>query len=91
MQFMPNIGKRGQSSLEMLVILGVLILIAIIFAIIYVSSLKSDTSNDTAMSTTVDSFEEDLYDWWIPEQVRLCGDSHCDPGEEQSCPNDCGG
>ncbi len=88
---MPKIGKRGQGPVEMLIILGVLILIAVIFAIIYFSSLRSKASKDTAIPTTVDNFEADVYDWEIPEQARLCGNGLCDPGEEQSCPNDCGG
>ena len=58
--------KKGQISIEMLIIISVLIVAAIIFATVYLSNLKNKTSGQEEMSKISEGFVSDSNQYIIP-------------------------
>ncbi len=58
--------KKGQVSVELLIIISALIIAAIIFTVIYLSSLRDKSFNQEEMSAISDDFLTDHNQYIIP-------------------------
>ena len=89
--------KKGQISVEALIIVGVLVVGGIIFATVFLSQMNNQAKQASDLSGLTDSFLDDLGGWNTPgtpniPTVNCIIDEVCqDPPENASnCPDDCG-
>lgn len=69
-----KLNKKGQASLEILIIMGVLILVGIIFMLIFLSSLKKNSNNkevEIAQNKMFSDFDSNLNEYEIPIQPEV--------------------
>ncbi len=82
--------SKGQSSLEILIIFGILVLGSIIFGVFYFNSHQAMNTNklDSATKEVASSLS---YQKEVKPSSITCGNHLCEPGENCSnCSNDCG-
>lgn len=62
--------QKGQTALEVLIIMGILILVAIIFGIVFISTFNKNSKNDLSNTENkiVSDFNLNLNEYEIPAQ-----------------------
>lgn len=82
-----KINTRGQGSLEMLIIFGILVIGAIIFSLVYVGNLKN-ASNESSSSETnnnlISDFNSGLNEYDNPPEFIASPNSNLPSGEYSS-------
>jgi len=61
--------SKGQGTLEMLIILGILILGAVIFSMIYIGNIRKENKVNKSEDTSVSDFNSSLYTYEVPAQT----------------------
>jgi len=91
--------KKGQVSLEMLAILGVIVLGAVIAGAYYISSINENVNSGDNLDSITDQFGNAFEEIIDPgnsnggtDTPTSCGNGTCDSGDTiLNCPEDCGG
>ncbi|HOW29837.1 MAG TPA: hypothetical protein PK685_04175 [archaeon] len=87
--------KKGQISVEALIIVGVLVIGGIIFASVFLGNINNQTKKANELSGITDDFMNDLEGWNTPGPGPGPGGSNCgnhvceNPPENQSNCSDC--
>ncbi|MFA5746361.1 MAG: hypothetical protein WCX82_04280 [archaeon] len=91
-------GKKGQVSIEVLAILGVVVIGSIVFGAYYISSINKNISDSSKVASVLDGFEDQLGDGTghpnvpnIPSVIcNRNGNCETSLGEDNgNCPDDC--
>ncbi len=61
--------SKGQGTLEMLIILGILILGAVIFSMIYIGNIRKENKVNKSEDTSVSDFNSSLYTYEVPVEA----------------------